>query len=41
MKSHVSAILEKLGCDRRTQAIAAFLQSMGVGHHVTMPVLHS
>lgn len=41
VKSHVSAILEKLGCDRRTQAIAAFLQSMGVGHHVTMPALHS
>ena len=41
VKSHVSAILEKLGCDRRTQAIAAFLQSMGVGHHVTMPTLHS
>lgn len=31
VKSHVSAILEKLGCDRRTQAIAAFLQSIGVG----------
>jgi DNA-binding NarL/FixJ family response regulator len=31
VKSHVSAILEKLGCDRRTQAIAAFLQSLGVG----------
>ncbi len=41
VKSHVSAILEKLGCDRRTQAIAAFLQSMGVGHHVAMPALHS
>ena len=41
VKSHVSAILEKLGCDRRTQAIAAFLQSMGVGHHVSMPTLHS
>jgi len=27
VKSHVSAILEKLGCDRRTQAIAAFMQS--------------
>lgn len=36
VKSHVSAILEKLGCDRRTQAIAAFLQSLGVGqnHHI-------
>ncbi|MDR3463768.1 MAG: response regulator transcription factor [Beijerinckiaceae bacterium] len=36
VKSHVSAILEKLGCDRRTQAIAAFLQSLGVGqnHHL-------
>ncbi len=33
VKSHVSAILEKLGCDRRTQAIAAFLQSLGVGSH--------
>ena len=33
VKSHVSAILEKLGCDRRTQAIAAFLQSLGVGAH--------
>ena len=32
VKSHVSAILEKLGCDRRTQAIAAFLQSLGVGN---------
>jgi DNA-binding NarL/FixJ family response regulator len=31
VKSHVSAILEKLGCDRRTQAIAAFMQSFGVG----------
>lgn len=41
VKSHVSAILEKLGCDRRTQAIAAFLQSMGVGHQPAMPVLHS
>ena len=29
VKSHVSAILEKLGCDRRTQAIAAFMQSFG------------
>ena len=41
VKSHVSAILEKLGCDRRTQAIAAFLQSMGVGHHAVAPTLHS
>jgi DNA-binding NarL/FixJ family response regulator len=31
VKSHVSAILEKLGCDRRTQAIAAFMQCFGVG----------
>ncbi len=31
VKSHVSAILDKLGCDRRTQAITAFLQSLGVG----------
>ena len=30
VKSHVSAILEKLGCDRRTQAIAAFMRSFGV-----------
>jgi DNA-binding NarL/FixJ family response regulator len=30
VKSHVSAILDKLGCDRRTQAIAAFMQSFGV-----------
>ena len=35
VKSHVSAILEKLGCDRRTQAIAAFLQSLGVGNQET------
>ena len=41
VKSHVSAILEKLGCDRRTQAIAAFLQSVGVGHHASQPMLHS
>ena len=41
VKSHVSAILEKLGCDRRTQAIAAFLQSMGVGHRASHPTLHS
>lgn len=31
VKSHVSAILEKLGCDRRTQAITAFMHSVGVG----------
>jgi len=31
VKSHVSAILEKLGCDRRTQAIAAFMQCFGTG----------
>ncbi|HYP57504.1 MAG TPA: response regulator transcription factor [Beijerinckia sp.] len=31
VKSHVSAILTKLGCDRRTQAIATFMQSLGVG----------
>lgn len=30
VKSHVSAILEKLGCDRRTQAITAFMQCFGV-----------
>ena len=41
VKSHVSAILEKLGCDRRTQAIAAFLQSMGVGHQPIHTMLHS
>jgi DNA-binding NarL/FixJ family response regulator len=29
VKSHVSAILEKLGCSRRTQAIAAFLATSG------------
>jgi DNA-binding NarL/FixJ family response regulator len=40
VKSHVSAILEKLGCDRRTQAIAAFLQSLGVGASQQRP-LHS
>lgn len=40
VKSHVSAILEKLGCDRRTQAIAAFLQSMGVGNQAAQ-MLHS
>ena len=37
VKSHVSAILEKLGCDRRTQAIAAFLQSLGVGSSHATP----
>lgn len=31
VKSHVSAILDKLGCDRRTQAITAFVQCFGVG----------
>ena len=30
IKSHVSAILDKLGCDRRTQAITAFMQCFGV-----------
>jgi DNA-binding NarL/FixJ family response regulator len=30
VKSHVSAILTKFGCNRRTQAIAAFMQSLGV-----------
>ncbi len=29
VKSHVSAILEKLGCSRRTQAIASFLATTG------------
>jgi DNA-binding NarL/FixJ family response regulator len=29
VKSHVSAILEKLGCSRRTQAIATFLGQAG------------
>lgn len=41
VKSHVSAILEKLGCDRRTQAIAAFLQSLGVGNQPHQATLHS
>ena len=42
VKSHVSAILEKLGCDRRTQAIAAFLQSLGVGtQQATRTALHA
>ncbi|ACB97154.1 helix-turn-helix transcriptional regulator [Beijerinckia indica] len=36
VKSHVSAILEKLGCDRRTQAITAFMQSLGVGRSSTI-----
>lgn len=31
VKSHVSAILEKLNCHRRTQAITAFMQSFGLG----------
>jgi DNA-binding NarL/FixJ family response regulator len=30
VKSHVSAILEKLGCDRRTQAVTAFMQCFGL-----------
>ena len=30
VKSHVSAILDKLDCDRRTQAITAFMQCFGV-----------
>jgi DNA-binding NarL/FixJ family response regulator len=41
VKSHVSAILEKLGCDRRTQAIAAFLQSLGMGNQPQQASLHS
>jgi DNA-binding NarL/FixJ family response regulator len=41
VKSHVSAILEKLGCDRRTQAIAAFLQSLGIGHRPPHATLHA
>lgn len=41
VKSHVSAILEKLGCDRRTQAITAFLQSLGVGSSGTHRTLNS
>ena len=41
VKSHVSAILEKLGCDRRTQAIAAFLQSLGVGTQQTPRTLNA
>lgn len=41
VKSHVSAILEKLGCDRRTQAIAAFLQSLGIGNQPVQRALHS
>ncbi len=36
VKSHVSAILEKLGCDRRTQAIATYMQSFGVGSRHAM-----
>jgi DNA-binding NarL/FixJ family response regulator len=35
VKSHVSAILDKLGCDRRTQAITAFMQCFGVGQDRT------
>jgi len=30
VKSHVSAILEELGCDRRTQAITAYMKSTGL-----------
>lgn len=30
VKSHVSAILEKLGCDRRTQAVTAFMRCFGL-----------
>ena len=41
VKSHVSAILEKLGCDRRTQAIAAFLQSLGIGNQPQQMSLNS
>ncbi len=41
VKSHVSAILEKLGCDRRTQAIAAFLQSLGIGNQPHQASLNS
>ena len=33
LEDAMTAILEKLGCDRRTQAIAAFLQSLGVGQN--------
>ena len=40
VKSHVSAILDKLGCDRRTQAITAFLQSLGVGSHQPQHSFH-
>lgn len=38
VKSHVSAILEKLGCDRRTQAITTFMHSVGVGRISTASV---
>jgi DNA-binding NarL/FixJ family response regulator len=38
VKSHVSAILEKLGCDRRTQAITTFMHSVGVGRLSTAAV---
>ena len=41
VKSHVSAILDKLGCDRRTQAITAFLQSLGVGSHASQHSFHA
>ncbi len=30
VKSHVSAILDKLGCDRRTQAITTYMKSTGL-----------
>jgi DNA-binding NarL/FixJ family response regulator len=38
VKSHVSAILEKLGCDRRTQAITTFMHSVGIGRLSTAAV---
>ena len=41
VKSHVSAILDKLGCDRRTQAITAFLQSIGVGSQRPQQTFHA
>ena len=41
VKSHVSAILDKLGCDRRTQAITAFLQSLGVGSQHSQRSFHA
>jgi DNA-binding NarL/FixJ family response regulator len=36
VKSHVSAILDKLGCDRRTQAITAYMKSTGLA---SMPAM--